>query len=278
VPDKNLTPQLKRLEQSMSARFGWKTGSSWRDDLVAAVRKKATKVGLDQVAYCEMAAASSGEIEALAELVANGETRFFREPDQFDALRSEVIPHLFRIRAKDRRLDVWSTACSTGEEAYSLAIVLRETTPAGEGWKTNLLATDLRGHAIMTASQGGYPFSSVRPVEKQIRDNYFVKAESDGRMRPYEVVPGVRKMIAFRRANVCDSKFWKSLGREFDLIVCNNLLLYFHQTAAEQTVERLAKVLRRGGMLMVMKNESGYVKHSRLKPDNSLPGAFFTKV
>jgi chemotaxis protein methyltransferase CheR len=277
VPGKNLTPHLKRLEQAMSVRYGWKMGGSSRDDLFSAVGKKAAKVGLDQAAYCEMAATSPAELEVLAELVANGETRFFREPDQFDALKTKVIPHLLSVGAKEQRLDVWSAACSTGEEAYSLAMVLGETLPAAKGWNANLMATDLRGQAIVTASQGHYPYSSVRSIEKRFRESYFVRAGSDGRQRPYEVIPSVRKMIAFRRANVCDSKFWKNLGRKFDLIVCNNLLLYFHAPAAAQTVERLTGALKRGGLLIVTEKEAGYVRHSRLRREPSLPGAFFTK-
>lgn len=278
MPTKTHTPPLKRLEMALSARYGWKPSSSLRDELVAAVATKATKLALDHTAYCEMALSSPGEIEALAELAANGETRFFREPYQFEALRSKVIPQLLRIRNKERRLDAWSTACSTGEEAYSLAIVLKEELPDGEGWKANLIATDFRGCAIMTASGGRYAYSTVRPLEKRIRDSYFARSTGDGRLPPYDVSPPVRRMITFRRANVCESKFWKNFDHEFDLVVCNYLLLYLSPVATEQIVERMSQALRRGGCLMVMKNEAGYVKHKRLKRDASLPGAFFTKV
>src|ERR1044071_3283428 len=104
-----------------------------------------------------MAVASPAELETVAELVSNSETRFFREPEQFEALRRTVVPQLISERAKERKLDLWSVACSTGEEAYSLAMVLCESLPSGESWKTNLMATDLRGPAIISASRGSYP-------------------------------------------------------------------------------------------------------------------------
>ncbi|HVG18882.1 MAG TPA: CheR family methyltransferase [Blastocatellia bacterium] len=279
APTRLSNPHIKPLEQALAARYGWQGGTPWRrEKLMAAVDNKASKLGMDEFAYCRMAATSSAELEVLAELISNSETRFFREPDQFAALKETVVPHLIQARAKERRLDLWSAACSTGEEAYSLAILVCESLPEGAQWETNLMATDLRGPAIIYASQGSYPSSAIRMIDPQIRHKYFVKAGMSGRERQYEVVPALRKMVAFRRANVYDSKFWKNLNHHFDLIICNNLLLYFHALAVEQTVARIAGVLKRGGILMVMKNETNYVDHPRLKLETSLPGSFFRKV
>lgn len=279
APSKLSNPHIKSLEQALAARYGWQGGTPWRrEKLMAAVDNKANKLGMDELAYCRMAATSAAELEVLAELIGNSETRFFREPEQFAALKEAVVPDLVRARAKERRLDLWSAACSTGEEAYSLAILVSECLPEGAQWDAHLMATDLRGPAIIRASHGSYPSSAIRMIDPHIRHKYFVRAEMKGRERQYEVVPCLREMIAFRRANVYDSNFWKNLNHHFDLIICNNLLLYFHALAVEKTVARIAGVLRRGGLLMVMKNETGYVDHPRLKLDASLPGSFFRKV
>ena len=274
---RNSNPHIKPLEQAMAARFGWQTNASWRDTLLEAIQAKADKLGLDELSYCQQAIRSPGELEVLAGLLCNSETRFFREGEQFEALMTRVLPELISARGNERKLALWSAACSTGEEAYSLAITLRENLPEGEGWKTSLLATDLRGPAIISASQGSYPSSAIRMVDARLRNGYFVKADMHGRERAYTVIPAVRQMISFRRANIYDGSFWKNLDRQFDLILCNNLLLYFHALAVRQTVDRFAKVLRRGGLLMVMKNEGGYIDHAQLKYDPSLPGAFFRK-
>ena len=271
-------PHIKPLEQVLAARYGWQGGTTWRDHLLAAIDRKAAKLGLDQLAYSRMAIASQGEQEALAEIICNSETRFFREPEQFESLRRRVIPDLITARDKERRLDLWCAACSTGEEAYSLAMVVHEGLPAGEHWKPHLMATDLRGSAIIAASQASYPQSAIRLIDVDLRHRYLVKGDMQGRERHYTVEPGLRKMIAFRRANIYDAKFWKHIHHPFDLIVCNNLLLYFHALAIRQTVERFAEVLRPGGRLLVMKNEAGYVRHPRLKSDPQLPDGFFIRA
>jgi chemotaxis protein methyltransferase CheR len=271
-------PHIKALEQAMAARFGWQTNASWRDKLIESISKKAHKLGFDEMAYCRMAVRSPGELEVLADMVNNCETRFFREPEQFQALSERVIPELVESRSRERTLNLWSVACSTGEEAYSLAILLCEALPSKENWKTTVLATDLRGSAILSASKGCYQSSSLRLISPQLRGSYFTKMEQKGRERTYEVISAVRKMVSFRRANMYDSKFWGTLRQSFDLIVCNNMLIYFHALAVQQTVERMARVIRPGGLLMVMKNEAGYINQTNLRIDDSLPGAFFRKV
>lgn len=274
----NINPHLKPLEQALAARFGWQTASSWRDSLRQALSRKAGKLGVDELLYCRMAISSPAELETLAELVINSETRFFREQEQFEALSNQVLPELMTSRASTRRLDMWSAACSTGEEAYSLAMIVSEALSPAEHWKTNLVATDLRGSAIMAACRGSYSASSIRTVPSGLRTKYFTNIKSSGREAAFDIRPSLKKMVTFRRANVYDSQFWKNINQQFDLILCNNLLLYFHALAVKQTVERIANILRRGGMLMVMKNESGYIDHPLLKLETSLPGAFFRKT
>jgi chemotaxis protein methyltransferase CheR len=275
---KTSNPHIKPLEQALAARFGWQTGAAWRDHLLAAVDKKAGKLGLDKLAYCRMAIKSAAELEALAELIANSETRFFREPDQFEALRDTVIPQIIQRRAKEKKIYLWSAACSTGEEAYSIAMLVREALPENEKWRVNLLATDLRGSAIVLATQARYPLSALRSIDPSIRNACFAKAEMNGRERLYAVLPEVRSMVSFRRANLYSASFWKNLSHPFDLILCNNLLMHFHALAAKQTVERLADAMKRDGLLMVMKNEISYVDHPQLRIERSLPPGFFRKV
>ena len=273
----NGNPHIKPLEQVLAARYGWQGGATWREHLLDAIERKAARLGLDHLVYSRMAITSQGEQQALAEILCNSETRFFREPEQFASLRERVIPELMAARHKERRLDLWCAACSTGEEAYSLAIVVNESVSAEEPWKPHLMATDLRGAAIMTASQASYPQSAIRLIDADLRHRYFIKGELQGRERHYMVEPNVRRMIAFRRANIYDAKFWEHIHHPFDLIVCNNLLLYFHALAIRQTVERFAAALRPGGRLVVMKNETGYIRHARLKADPHAPAGFFIK-
>ncbi|HKG22176.1 MAG TPA: CheR family methyltransferase [Blastocatellia bacterium] len=272
-------PHLKPLEQAMAARFGWQTNASWRDTLIAAIEVKATKVGMDELAYSRMAIASPGELEVLAGMVTNSETRFFRETDQYEGLKNEAIPELIATRSKERRLDIWSAACSTGEEPYSLAMLLSESLGSELAhWKINLIATDLRGPSIISASQGRYLSSAIQLIDPNLRGKYFLESGSNGRESAFDIHPAIRRMVTFRRANLYDANFWNTMGMRFDLIVCNNLLLYFHALAIRQTVDRLANVIKAGGLLMVMKNETGYIEQAKLRRDPRLPGSFFRKV
>jgi len=105
-------PHLKTLEQALAARFGWQPGAL-RDAIVAAVVSKADRLGLDEVTYCRMASASSGELQAFAELVAPGDSRFFRDASQFEALRERVLPELVAARSTVRKLRLLSAGTNS---------------------------------------------------------------------------------------------------------------------------------------------------------------------
>ncbi|MBI3650610.1 MAG: protein-glutamate O-methyltransferase CheR [Acidobacteria bacterium] len=278
-----LNPQylsyIKLVEKALAARFGWQTGEVMHDKLAAAVQRKAERLSLDEWDYCQTAIKSPAELQALAEFVINSETRFFRDPQQFDIIRQNVLPQLVKARAAERALNIWSAACSTGEEAYSLAILLQETLPADAAWKVNVMATDLRGASIIKATQGRYTASSLALLKPAWLARYFVKAATvDGGETTYTVLPEIKKLVTFRRANLYDDEFWKSFTRPFDLIVCNHLLLYFHALAAKHTVGKIVGVLKPGGVLTVMKGEAMYVNHGNLKADESFLSPFFKKL
>jgi chemotaxis methyl-accepting protein methylase len=269
-------PHLKTLEQALADRFGWQPGLV-RDQLVAAASSKADRLGLDVVSYCRMAAASSGELQALAEEVAIGETRFFRESEQFEALRDRVLADVLAARASARRARFWSVACSTGEEPYSLALLVRDALPPDEEWRVELFASDLRGNAIMSASRGRYRAAALRRLWPGLRDRYFIGIDEPGPNREFELIPLVRRMVTFRRANVCEPHVWRQIPGPYDLIVCENLLVYFHRLAVEQTVERLVAALAPGGILMVSPAEASLVSRAGLRAVEVLPRGFFVR-
>jgi chemotaxis protein methyltransferase CheR len=269
-------PHLKTLEQALANGFGWQPGTV-RDALVDTVESKADRLGLDVVSYCRMAAAAHGELQALAEEVAVGETRFFREPDQFDAIRESVFPNLLGARATTRRLRLWSVGCSSGEEAYSLAMLVRDALQPDEEWRVELFASDLRGHAILQASRGRYTASGLRRLDPNLRNRYFIGIDEPGPNREYDLIPLVRRMVTFRRANVVEPYVWRQIPGPYDLIVCENLLVYFHRLAVEQTVERLVAALAPGGILVVSPAETSLVARGGLKPVEFLPRGFFAR-
>jgi chemotaxis protein methyltransferase CheR len=222
-------------------------------------------------------------LQILADLLTNSETRFFREREQIETLRVKIIPELIAAQREVRTLNIWSAACSTGEEAYTIAMLICEAMPADEKWKINILATDLSGQSILKATKGQYSTTSLVLIEPQFRSKFFLESVNqgngyaNGHERLFDVVREIKSLITFRRANLYDQHFWKSLHQQFDLILCNHLLMHFHPIAVKQTVDGIAKVLKSGGVLTVMKGEGMFISHSTLKAERNLPGIFFVK-
>ena len=271
-------PHLKTLETALAEHFGWQPGGPIREALVAAISRKADRIGVDEVSYCLMASTSPGELNALAEEVAPGETSFFRDAEQSEALAERVIPDLVSERAASHRLRLWSAAASTGEEAYSLAILAREALPPDLDWRVEILATDLQGQAVVAASRGRYSASQIRGIDATLRNRYFIGVDEPGPDRVFDVLPLVRRLVLFRRVNLCDASAWRLVIGSFDIISCQNVLVYFHPRAAKELLERLRSALAPGGYLVVAATEVPLVILRGLVSDPTLPAGFFKKA
>ncbi len=270
-------PHLKTLETSLAEHFGWQPGGQIREALVAAISRKADRIGVDEVSYCLMASTSMGELNALAEEIAPADTSFFRDAEQSEALAERVVPELVSARAGSHRLRFWSSAASTGEEAYSLAILAREALPPDGDWRIEILATDLQGHAVVAASRGRYSASQIRGIDSTLRNRYFIGVDEPGPDRVFDVLPLVRRLVLFRRVNLCDASAWRLVIGSFDLISCQNVLLYFHPRAVRDLLERLRTALVPGGYLLVAAAEAPLVVLQGLESDPTLPAGFFRK-
>ena len=255
---------LKNIEAALTEHYGWSSSPALREKIGAAVEVKAERLRVAPEEYCRLAASSFSEMLALVEEVSLGETWFFREAPQFDHLREVVFPRLIRSGVRGERLRIWSAACSTGEEAYSLAIAFEEAkmaaSPSSQA-QAEVFATDVRNRALMHASQARYKEDSLREVLPQTRERYFERGldsagQPDG---THAVVADIRRRVIFRRVNLLEKAYWKSMPKRFDLIVCSNLLAYMSNMAARQTVANLAKALREGGCLMVSPNEESLI-------------------
>jgi chemotaxis methyl-accepting protein methylase len=256
---------LKNIEAALTEHFGWSSSPALREKIGEAVEVKAARLRVAPEDYCRIAASSFSEMLALVEEVSLGDTWFFREPRQFDYLRDVVFSNLIRSGAQGERLRIWSAACSTGEEAYSLAIAFDQSKPppsqARAQAQAEVFATDVRNRALMDASQARYKEDSLREVSAQTLERYFERG-LDSAKQPdgtHIVIADVRRRVIFRRVNLLERAYWKSLPKRFDLIVCSNLLAYLSNMAARQTVTNLANSLREGGYLMVSPAEESIV-------------------
>ena len=192
------------------------------------------------------------ELVHMLDCISTNETQFFREPRQFEFLEKTVYPE-WRRQAnqgrRPRRVRVWSAACSTGEEAYSLAMSLLWHFPVGDGWDIDVLATDLSTSALEVARAGVWSVDRARHVPHRYLQRYMrrgTRAE-EGRMR---ATPELRASVRLGRVNLHDAELPPGVGR-FDLVLCRNVLIYFAESDRAATLGRLAGRVEPGGYLLL---------------------------
>ncbi len=272
-----LAAALKKLEEALAEHYGWSAHPYLREMVNAAVAIKAKRLGIAPIEYSQIAAGSQSELLALVEETATSDSYFFREPEQFDCLRERVLPELMLGHPPGGKLRLWSAACSTGEEAYSLAIAFHQAKTEESKQEVEVFATDVRNRALLEASQARYRLASVRELDEQTLERYFEQTSRTTVMpldKFYTVVPDIRRVVTFRRVNLLDRLFWKGVAGRFDLIVCANQLLYLHGTAARQMIVNLTNSLREGGYLMVAPSEINLINSSRLIQGVDSPSFF----
>jgi chemotaxis protein methyltransferase CheR len=222
-----------------------------------------------------LAAGDSSEWDRLASLLIVGETYFFRDRPCFEALERRVLPGLIKARrsAGTPFLRLWSAACATGEEAYSLAILVDQLLPDRALWDVMVLGTDLDPAALEKAGRATYRDWSLRDVSPAVRGRYF-----DGRgAEAFTLVPEIRAMVNFELGNLAEGLPRAEYGRSMDIIFCRNALMYFTPEAIKAVVGRLQTALADGGWLVVAPAEALAERFRPLVPVNFPQTIFFRK-
>lgn len=202
-------------------------------------------------AYLDVVDSDSAERTRMIDCICTNETRFFREPRQFDFLDQDVLPRwksLAGTGAMPRRIRAWSVACSTGEEPASLAMLLRTHFAAGEGWQLGILASDLSTRVLKTASEGVWPIERAADIPAHYLRAYMLRGvrSAAGTMR---VRPEIQSMIEFRQINLIDRAY--PVEASFELIFCRNVLIYFDRDTKAAIIDRLTQHLVPGGLLLL---------------------------
>jgi chemotaxis protein methyltransferase CheR len=181
--------------------------------------------------------------QAVTEAMCVNDTGFFRDADVFGRLQARVLPRLASARAGEKRLRLWSAATATGQEAYSLAVLLAEMGLSGQGWNIEIIATDLSAQALERAERGRY---AGYEIERGLDPRMVRWFRRDG--REWVVDDALRRMISFHRFNLLDSFGWLD---DLDLILCRNVLMYFDSATCVSVLERLADTLSHDGALVL---------------------------
>jgi len=175
----------------------------------------------------------------------NNETYFFRDHGQFDLLRLRLLPELLERRRAAKNLRLWSAGCASGEEAYSLAMLVDMLLPERDGWDIHILGSDIDQAALAKARAGRYGQWSFRMVPPVLRQRYFQRSGDQ-----WALDERIRRMVSFRAADLIGESFPGGELQDMDLILCRNVFIYFDASAVAAVANKLANALSEGGYLM----------------------------
>ncbi len=224
-----LEPSKAYLVESRLNPVARDNGLSSLDELVAALKKPGSRELSRQV------------IDAMT----TNESSFFRDLQPFEALKTVIIPELMEKRAKERTLNIWSNACSSGQEVYSIAMLLRESFPAIAGWKVRLIATDLSTAILKKAQEGIFNQTEVnRGLPMPMLLKYFTKSGLQ-----WQIKEDVRKSIEFREVNLIES--WPACLPTMDIVFLRNVLIYFSPETKTAILNKAHRILRPDGCLFL---------------------------
>lgn len=206
------------------------------------------------------------ELDRLINAVTIGESHFFRDEAQINALLTYVLPTLIERRQGLHTLRLWSAGCASGEEPYSLAILLRELLPDIDEWAITILATDINTEVLDRARRGVYGEWAFRETRaKLLRGRYFTTSGNR-----YELVPAVRRMVTFNRLNLASDRYpsLETNTTMMDLILCRNVLIYFDETGAQQVINRFYDAMLDGSWLVVGHSEPSVFNYRKFQVRN----------
>jgi chemotaxis protein methyltransferase CheR len=214
------------------------------------LRMKALKFDIPETYYQLLNSStpeSHQEWERLASLITNIESYFFRDKDQFALLRDRIFPELIQRKQNNKTIRICSAGCSSGEEPYSLAILLKEILPELEQWHLTILGLDINQEALQKAQNGVYRPWSFRRVDKEIVQRYFQLIKDE-----YYINSSIKQMVSFKPFNLVNDIFPtpQSGVSEFDLILCRNVFIYFDSPAIEQVLNKFYKALQPFGYII----------------------------
>jgi len=205
-------------------------------------------------AYCDFLFKGDGlerETVYLIDAITTNKTDFFREPNHFAFLQRQALPDL--MRRGGRSIRAWSSACSTGAEPYTMAIVLEQFSKQNGNVPYSILATDLSTEVLATAQRGIYASEIVEPVPADLRQRYVMRSAIKGKDE-VRIVPHLRSKVAFARLNLMDEAY--PIGDPVDLVFCRNVMIYFDKETQAAVLKRLCTCLLPGGYLFIGHSES----------------------
>jgi chemotaxis protein methyltransferase CheR len=250
---------FNRLSQFIYKQCGIKMPIAKKTMLEARLQKRLRLLDVHSFSqYCDYLFSPRGledELILMIDLVTTNKTDFFREPDHFDYLVQQALPEWERRQkgSSARRLMIWSAGCSTGEEPYTLSMVLGNYAEASAGFSFNILATDISTRVLEKARTAVYEEEKIEPVPQQMKKKYLLRSK-DRNNPMVRIVPELREKVHFRRLNFMDNDF--GMREQMDIIFCRNVIIYFDRATQERLLNQFCKVLSPGGYVFMGHSET----------------------
>ena len=257
IPDFALSqPEFDRLRELVREHTGIALSDAKRQLVYGRLARRLRALKMETFGeYIDLIEGGDpAELEEFVNAVTTNLTSFFREPHHFDYLAREALPSMVERAAGANRMRIWCCAASTGEEPYSIAMVLREADNLLRGWDVKLLATDLDSAVLATGAAGIYGSDRLKTMDPKRVARFFDKGigPQDGKLRARDEL---RNLITFRQLNLMQE--WPLRG-PFDAIFCRNVVIYFDKATQRTLFERMATLQRPGDLLFLGHSESLY--------------------
>ncbi|MGQ9367630.1 CheR family methyltransferase [Azospirillum sp. A39] len=231
------------------------------------VARKWNMKGLDELAATVRTRKDEALLRDITEAMTTNESSFFRDTKPFDQFRQVVLPRLLTARAAKRHIRIWSAACSSGQEAYSLSMLLQDEAAKVAGWRIEIVGTDISAEMVERAKSGIYTqFEVQRGLPIQMLVKHF-KQMGD----KWQINANLRQMVSFREWNLLQDL--GGLG-QFDIVFCRNVLIYFDQPTKQKVLESIARVMPPDGVLYLGGAETVLGITNRFKPVDGQRGLY----
>jgi len=245
-----------RFGEFIHAECGIKMPPGKKTMLEARLQKRLRALGLDDYgSYCEYLFSPAGmetELVHLLDVVTTNTTDFFREPRHFELLLNTLLPRWHVRHGGSRSFRIWSAGCSSGEEPYTMAMVLSDFAARTQGFTFSILATDISTRVLEHARRAIYSVDKIKPVSESYRKRFLLRSKDRSRDL-VRIAPEVRRLVAFQRLNFMEPI---SLETPMDMIFCRNVMIYFERATQEELLRKFCANLRRGGHLFIGHSES----------------------
>ncbi|MDJ1473285.1 CheR family methyltransferase [Xanthocytophaga flava] len=251
--------EFDKLSHFIFGQYGIRMNPLKKPMLESRLQKRLQALGMSSYhQYCNYLFSSQGqanELIPLVNVVTTNKTDFFREAAHFDFLTRYFLPQVCPQASSQQPLRIWSAGCSSGEEPYTMAMVMHEfARHCPSALHYSILGTDLSPRVLELAMTAVYTPEQVAPIPLPLQQKYFLRSKDPQKPVTYRIVPELRETVSFRQLNFMNSTY--DIPGHCDIVFCRNVLIYFDKPTQEKVITRLCAKLREGGLLLLGHSES----------------------